>query len=190
MNNKFLNFIDPFLLYIDSGKLFRKPFSWLYLVFAAGNVVLPFYLLYKAIDAGLFDLGAKFVFAFLLTWLFILAACWAGVQIWWNRKDKVQETSPEGSEFPATPVISHFIQTLGEWIGVFIAVVGFGVALVANVFLGEQAAYLTHALGLPFGGGPIGMITFPIYGFLTLVVMRFFAEQFRALAAIANNTKK
>ncbi|MDR3328156.1 MAG: hypothetical protein LBT04_08615, partial [Prevotellaceae bacterium] len=126
MYEKVLNFIAPFLSYIDNGKLFRRPFGWLYLALAALNAVLPFYLLYVAIDEQVFSAEAKYVFAFLLIWLVIVAACWVGVQIWWNRKDKLQDTSQEGSEFPATPVIAHFIQTLGEWLGALIAIIGFG----------------------------------------------------------------
>jgi len=191
MENKFFTFIKPFLSYIDSGKLFKKPFNWLYIGLAVVNLILPFILLYKAIDSGIFDYGgAKFTFAFIFIWLFIVAACWIGFQIWWNRKEKVLESSQEGAEFPATPVISHFVQTFGEWLGVFIAVVGFGVSFFTTIFLGEESRYLSNALGLPFTMGIIGIVLFPLFGFITIVICRFIAEQCRALAAIANNTKK
>jgi hypothetical protein len=190
MDKRVLNYIAPFLSYIDSGKLFRKPFGWLYLALAAVNAVLPFYLLYVAIDNQVFSAGAKYVFAFLLIWLVIVAACWVGLQIWWDRKDRVQETSPEGSEFPATPVIAHFIQTLGEWLGAWIAIVGFGFSLFAAIFLGEEAQMLGAMIDLPLSSGFLGIILYPVYGFLVVVVARFVAEQCRALAAIANNTKK
>ncbi|MDR2627101.1 MAG: hypothetical protein LBC40_03600 [Dysgonamonadaceae bacterium] len=190
MNEKIFTFIAPFLSYIDDGKLFRKPFSWLYAALAAINVVLPFYILYKAIDADVFSIGAKFVFAFLLVWLVVVAACWVGFQIWWDRRKKVLLTSSEGSEFPATPVISHFIQTLGEWLGVWVAIVGFGFSFIAWIFLGEEAAYLGNMTGLPFSEtGIAAMIIAPVTGFLIIVIARFVAEQCRALAAIANNTK-
>jgi hypothetical protein len=189
---KVLNFIAPFLSYIDSGKLFRKPFSWLYVALAAVNALLPFVILYSAIDGGVFSSGTKYVFAFLLIWLVILAASWVSLQIWWNRREKVLETSAEGSEFPATPVLAHFVQTLGEWFGSWIAIVGFGFSLFAWIFLGEEASSLAYATGLSFLGnaGFLGMILIPIYGFLIIVVSRFLAEQFRVLVVIANNTKK
>ncbi|MDR0714856.1 MAG: hypothetical protein LBF89_11460 [Bacteroidales bacterium] len=189
MNEKFFTFIKPFLSYIDDGKLYRKPFGWLYAALAVINLLLPFYMLYEAIDGGVFDAGAKYVFAFLLIWLVIVAACWAGFQIWWDRREKVQLTSREGSEFPATPVISHFIQTLGEWLGVWIAIVGFGFSLISWIFLGEEAAYLASMADLPFSGtGITSMIVAPITGFLIIVISRFIAEGCRALASIANNT--
>jgi len=191
MTDKLLNFIEPYLSYIDSGKLYRKPFSWFYILWAVANAVLPFYVLYKAIDSNIFKYAeAKYIFAFVLIWLVILAACWVGVQIWWNRKDKVLETSQEGSEFPATPVISHYFQTFGEWLGTFIAIVGFGSSLIAAVFLGNDAGSLSYAMGLPFNPGVVGIITFPVLGFVIIVGMRFLAELCRALAEIANNTKQ
>ena len=36
----------------------------------------------------------------------------------------------------------------------------------------------------------MGIVLFPIYGFLIVIVARVVAEVYRALAAIANNTKK
>jgi hypothetical protein len=190
MNEKILKFIAPVLSYVDSGKLFRKPFSWLYIALAALNVVVPFYLLYIAIDNQVFSAGAKYVFAFLLTWLVIVAACWVGAQIWWDRHEKVQGTSLDGSEFPATPVIAHFIQTFGEWLGAWVAIVGFGFSLFATIFLREEAQILGLMLNLPMDNGVWGAILYPIYGFLVIVVTRFIAEQFRVFASIANNTKK
>ena len=76
MDNKFFNFFKPAFDYVDSGELFRKPFSWLYMAFAAVNAILPFYLLYVAIDSGIFKAGAKFVIAILLVgflfWLLVV----------------------------------------------------------------------------------------------------------------------
>ena len=190
-------FIEPYLSYIDSGKLFRKPFSWLYILHAAGNVILPFYVIYKVIDSRVFkyaseygDGAAKYVFAFLLIWLVLCVACWFGFQIWWNRKDKVQSTSEEGSEFPVTPVIAHYFQTSGEWFGTFIAIVGFGFSLIASIFLGSESGYLSSAMGLPFDQGFLGVVLFPLLGFAIIVLTRYFAELFRCFASIANNTKK
>ena len=187
-------FIEPFLSYIDSGKLFRKPFSWLYMALAAVNAILPFYLLYKTIDTGILKHAeGKLVFAFIFTWFFVVAACWVGAQIWWNRKDKVLASSQEGAEFPVTPVIAHLVQTFGEWLGSFIAIVGFGVSFCALIFLGNQAENLSYTLGGYFnfaGIGILGLVLNPVLGFMIIVGFRYMAELCRALAAIANNTKK
>lgn len=196
MDNKFFTFIKPYLSFIDKGDFFRKPFSWLYIAFAVLNLILPFYILYTAIDNNIFDrparitAGFKFI-VFILVWIVIAFASWVCFQLWWDRKNKVTETSVENSEFVVTPVFAHFIQTFGEWIGTWIGIVGFFVALLATIILGSDAVYLTAAIGVPFiQSGIAFIILMPIYGFLIVVGSRFLAEMCRALASIANNTKK
>jgi len=191
MANKFCNFIDPFLSIIDNGKLFRKPFSWLYAVIAVINLLLPFYILYLAIANKVFGAPAKIVFVFILVWLTVLLASWIGFQIWWNRKDKINASSSLGDDFIATPVFSHFVQTFGEWLGTWIGLVGFVFALLVTIILGSEGYYLSRQLGLGFLGlSAISIILMPLYGFLIIIISRFLAEQFRALVSIANNTKK
>lgn len=48
MENKFLTFIKPYLSVIDNGIFFRKPFSWLYILFAVISLLVPAYLIYNA----------------------------------------------------------------------------------------------------------------------------------------------
>jgi len=185
MKGIFFDFIKPGLNLVDNGSFFKRPFSWLYVVFAALNLLMPLFILYQAIQFKLFSGGFKFVIAFILMWIFVAAASWVGFQIWWNRKDKVLESSTESDEFVSTPVFTHFIQSLGEWLGSFIAIAGFGVALVSTIF---------GTGGLPgldmLGGGFINIILAPLQGFLIIIVFRFIAEQARALVQIANNTRK
>jgi hypothetical protein len=191
MENIFFTFIKPYLSIIDNGHLFRKPFSWLYTLFAVVNLILPIYILYKAADNNIFGAPEKFVIVFLLVWLIIVFASWVCFQLWWDRKTKVTATSVEGDEFVATPVFSHFIQTLGEWLGTWIGIVGSLVALLTTIFLGDEANYLSYQIGIPFlETGFLFVILMPIYGFLIIVSTRFLAEQFRALSSIANNSRK
>lgn len=191
MDNNFFNFIKPYLSWIDSGLFFRRPFSWLYGLFAILNLVLPIYVFIKAIDNRIFDASGKFVFVFLVVLLIIVFACWVGFQLWWDRMGKVINTSVDGDDFVSTPVFSHFIQTLGEWVGTWIGIVGFGSALLASIILGEDSYRLSNMLGLDFlTSGFIGVLLMPILGFLIVVITRFFAEQFRALSSIANNTRR
>jgi hypothetical protein len=190
MNNKFFTFIKPYLSYLDNGNLYRQPFSWLYIILAAVNLLFPFYVLYLAIDGHIFDMPGKFIFAFILFWLVLLFAGWLSFQLWWDRKENVLKTATDGSRYPATPVVAHFIQTFGEWLGTWIAVVGFSFALIATIFLGSQASYLSSGLDLPLNAGIASIILMPIYGFLIIVFSRLLAEQLRALVDIASNTKK
>ena len=183
-------FIAPFLSYIDSGKMFRKPFSWLYMLLAGLNAILPLYVIYKVIESQVFKFApTKVIFAILFCWIVLCAACWVGFQIWWDRKDKVLLTSEEKSDFSLTPVIAHLFQTFGEWMGSFIAIVGLGFSLFGTIFLGDEIAALNYVMPLPIEVSALGMILYPLYGFAIIVAFRFIAELCRCLAAIANNTK-
>lgn len=191
MENKFFTFIAPYLSAIDEGKFFRKPFSWLYSLIAIMNLVLPFYVLYLAIDNRIYNAGPKIIIGFILAWLTIGVACWIGFQIWWDRKNKTTLSSSTGDDFIATPTFSHFIQTLGEWIGTMIGLVGFVFGLLSIIALGDAGYYLSRQLGMgSINMGILSIVIAPVYGFLIIIVTRFFAEQIRALVTIANNTKK
>ncbi len=191
MDNKFLTFIKPYLSFIDNGHLYRKPFSWLYSILAIINLILPLYVFYMAVDNHIFDSPAKFIIVFLLVWIIIAFASWVSFQLWWDRKSKIIETSKEGDEFVATPVFSHLIQTIGEWLGTWIGIVNFGTALLTTIILGDEGYYLSRQIGFDFiETGWLFIVLMPIYGFLIIVATRFLAEQFRALASIANNTRK
>ena len=191
MDNKFFTFIKPYLSFIDNGDLYRKPFSWLYALLAIINLIVPIYVFYQAVDNDIFDAPAKFVIVFLLVWVIIAFSGWLSFQLWWDRKSKVISTSNVGDEFVATPVFSHLIQTIGEWLGTWIGIVGFSVALLTTLILGEEGYFLSEALGLGFmETGFLFIILMPVYGFLIIVATRFLAEQFRALSSIANNTRK
>ncbi len=191
MDNKFFTFIGPYLSFIDSGHLYRTPFSWLYILLAGLNLFLPFYIFFQAADNGIFDANAKFIIVFFLVWLSVAFASWISFQLWWDRKSKIISTSSEGDDFVATPVFSHLIQTIGEWLGTWIGIVGFSFALWTTIILGDEGYYLSTLLGLGFiQSGLAFIILQPIYGFLIIVSSKFLAEQFRALSSIANNTKK
>lgn len=191
MENKILTFIKPYLSYIDNGRFFRKPFSWLYTLFAILNLLLPIYVFCQASKYKIFDLPAKFVIVFILLWLIITFAGWIGFQLWWDRKSKINMSASEEDEFIATPVFSHFIQTIGEWLGTYIGLVGFGFALLTTIILGDDGYYLGQFLGIPYlNTGWMAVLTMPIIGFLIVVISRFLSEQIRALSSIANNTKK
>jgi hypothetical protein len=190
-NNIFFDFIAPYLSAIDDGRFFRKPMMWLYALIAVINIVIPFYILYQTIENQIFQAPAKFIIVFILVFITITFACWLGFQIWWNRKDKVDIISSPQEDFFAITVFSHFVQTLGEWAGTWIAIVGFMFSLLATLILGSEGAYLSQVFGLQFINiSAISIILMPIYGFLIVIGFRVFAEALRALVAIADNTKK
>jgi hypothetical protein len=191
MDNKFFTFIKPYLSFIDNGHFFRKPFVWLYTLLAAVNLIFPIYIFYKAVDNNIFEAPVKSIIVFLIVWIIIAFASWVSFQLWWDRKQKVTTIYANGDDFVAIPVFSHFIQTMGEWLGTWIGIVGFSVALLGTLLLGDDEGGLPRQIGAPFlETGFVAIVKMPIYGFLIVVFARSIAEVLRALASIANNTKK
>lgn len=185
--NKFFNIFAGFINAMEQSGFFRKPLYWLYIIFAGLNILVPVYLLFMMISNDLLNrLG---VGGFLI-WLIIAFAGWMGFQLWWNRKDKITLHIQQGDDFFAIPLFSHYIQTMGEWLGMTLAIVGAGVALVAWIFLGGSGSGRT---GFPIplqGFGIAGVIIAPIIGFTIILISKVLSELYRALAAIANNTKQ
>lgn len=182
----FFLFAKPLFDAIDSGKFFRKPFVWLYIAFAVLNILYPLYFLFQLIDKGAFDYMG---FSAVLILLLAAFAGWVGFQLWWNRKDKINAYSRQSDDFVATPTYTHWFQTAGEYIGTMIAIYGVGLSLISFLFTESRGM---SSLPLPgFGNmGVVGIIVSPIIGFFVIVVTRMLAELWRALASIANNTKR
>jgi hypothetical protein len=180
----FTNFSKPYLDFIGKGKLF----GIIYTMMAIINLLLPFVIIYKVVDSGFFRSGnAKFIFAFIFSWVVITFACWIGFQLWWDRKSKVKIL--EDSDFIVTPIFSEIFQTFGEWLGTLIGIIGAGVGLIATVILGEYADYLFQAIGMGFlPSGIIAVLAGPLIGFIIIILFRFVAEQMRLWVALVNNT--
>jgi hypothetical protein len=189
--NKFLTFFDPFFAYIDAGKIFRKPFAWLYGLLAILNAIFPFIVLYWMIK--LFKvLEGEQIFGLILLWLVILAAGWFSVQLWWNRMAQVGKLPNDSDEFVVTPAYAHLLQTSGEWLGCYIAIVGFFTALLTWIFIDPEvleSVFGSYGVAV-FGTGIVSIFIPLIYGFLILITFRFAAEVAKALISIAKNTKK
>ncbi|MEQ3125819.1 hypothetical protein AAAZ59_05480 [Alistipes putredinis] len=177
------------LKYIDTGKFFREPFRWLYAILAILNLLFPIVLLVRAIESDLFRLGRGGVITvFIFIWIVVVFISWIGFQIWWNRRKKIYSVITAHDDFVAIPVFSNFIQTFGEWLGMLIGIGNPMLILIVAVFLKGDTSMLR--LPLVGSGALINIVLHPIYGFMIVVVTRVIAETFRALAAIANNTKK
>lgn len=180
-DNKFFSFFEPVLKYIDTGKFFREPFRWLYAILAILNLLTPIVLLVMAINNDLFRYGGgRMIAAFILVWLVIAFVSWLGFQIWWNRREKVYAAATAHDDFVAIPVFSHFIQTFGEWAGMFVGIGGALLTLIAAIFLNGDASMLRMmGTGAFFGSGSLIYIVLnPIYGFIIVVVTRAAAETF------------
>ena len=190
MDNKLFAFFDKVWNYIDNGKFYREPFRWLYAVIAALNLLFPLYVIYMDSRILKFLSGGE-VFACVLIFLLFIFLGIMSAHLWFNRQKKVKEYLQEDNDFVAIPVVSHFIQTLGEWLGFYLGVGGCIISFLFVIFW--LYSYVGDILGGGFrhiGSGFIRVIIYPIMGLLVVVSGRLLAELYRALASIANNTKR
>jgi hypothetical protein len=187
MKNKFLTFLNPYLSYIDNGNFYRKSFSWLYVFIAMINLITPFYFYYK-LNINIYEFNSEDIVIFILLWSIFFLVSWFSFLIWWNRKSKLETIINENDDFFVIPILSHFIQTLGEWLGTWIGIVGFFMPII----LQEKVAGVYRGLNIEFleTSSQFGILLMPIYGFIIIVFSRFIAEFYRVLCSIANNTKK
>jgi len=182
----FFSFSMPYLDFIDKSKIY----SLIYFVMAVINLIIPFIILYRVIDSGFFKyVEAKYIFAFVLSWIVIVFACWIGFQLWWNRRNKIVEIGT--SEFSATLIFSEILQTSGEWIGTLTGIIGAGAGLIATIFLGSDINDLFRMIGLgKLALGPAIIVAGPIIGFAIIILFRFLAEQLRLFASLVNHTRE
>ena len=192
MKDKLFAFFEPLWQFIDNGSFYREPFRWLYVAIAILNVLFPFVVIFGAIGGGLCDyLSGGAIFACILIFILMLALGVMSFVLWMNRQKKLKELHREGNEFIAIPMVSHFIQTLGEWLGIYIGLFGCVVSLLFLLFGGSEMLYrLGGASLLPWGTGVVMIIMYPIIGFLIVVSARLLAELYRAMASIANSAKR
>lgn len=193
MDNKLFTFLDSLWDYIDNGKFYRNPFSLLYIAIASLNLLFPLHVIYVTLECGVFEYisGGKalaiIIIFFLLAFLGLMS-----FHLWINRQKKIKEYFGSDNEFIVIPIVSHFIQTLGEWIGFYIGIGGCIVSLIFVIF-GLSDYLLGEVLGnslLPIGASLMTVVIYPIIGFLIVVAGRLMAELYKVLTSIANNTKK
>jgi ABC-type multidrug transport system fused ATPase/permease subunit len=204
--------------FIEKDKLFKLIFSIVCIIMAVCTIIHPLIILGRVISSGYFNFGVKYVSVFILTWLTIAAACFIGSHLWWNRRKKTAEFG--SSEFIAIPFFAEIIRTLGEWLGILYAIIGFAGGLFTLIFLGRYSGGMLSAVlfgkdlnvNIGEGGeGPLGsilgglsdslnstrslilsgaVILGPVAGIIIIFVSRFLSERLKVLAAIANNTKR
>jgi len=128
--------------------------------------------------------GAKTVVGLVLFSLMLLLVGALNFLLWWSRLLDLKTLIKVQDRFVATPVASHFIQTLGESLGLTFGIWGFFTALIyytCNLTIGQ--------FGLNFFSfGIIGILLPIVIGFLIIFLFRIFAELLKAVIVLANNT--
>lgn len=180
---KILNLIDPALKYIDSGSFFRQPFKWLYYIIGIANILIPIVLISITSDLGKYASG-KLVTCLVLLIIISIPLAFFGAMIWIKRGNNLNNDASNNSRFIAIPILSNLIQTAGEWLGYFVGVGGFITVLLLLILGGSELSYY-----IPVAANFAMLILYPIIGFLIILIARFIAENFLAIASIANNTQ-
>jgi len=156
------------------GLFFQKPVSWIYALFGGLCLLAPLVIAAEAIDNNFFDTPGKYIFVGMLFWAIISLVCVINFQIWINRINKLLKL--DGSRgFLATTIMANVISTTGECYGVTVGILGFFASFL-SLFVNDLR-YLTREFSnfLPFGEiGLVGLILFPILGYIIVISFRFF----------------
>lgn len=185
---KFFTFSKPFTDAIDDGSLFIRVSKLLYQVIGGLFLAIPLYVAYEGIDNSIFDAPFKFVILALVFFAAFTASCWISFQIFFNRKDQLEDLdSTKG--YLASSIVSNFTRTMGESWAVFFGLCGTTVSILGLIIEGGNT--ILSAAGIDgMGGGIADVLFFPLVAFFILVFSRFVSESILALADIARNTKR
>lgn len=130
--------------------------------------------------------GGNTILALILFSLMVLMLGALNFLLWWSRLVDLKILLKVQDKFVATPVASHFIQTLGESLGLTVCLWGFFTSLIfftCHLPIGQ--------LGFNFTGmGIIGLFAPILVGFFILFVFRIVAELLKAVIVIANNSSE
>jgi hypothetical protein len=188
--NFFLHFSKPFTDAIDNGPFFQKPISWIYTLSGFLCLLLPLVTAIQAISDNFFDAPSDFVVMGIVFWVIYAIVCLILFQILIDRRDKLLKL--DGSKgFLATTIMANIISTAGECYGVTIAIMGFSISLF-SLFV-DEFTHITREFSefVPFGEiGLLGLLLFPIIGYIVVISFRFASELIMGIAQIARNTAK
>lgn len=127
--------------------------------------------------------GGNTTMAFILFSLMIILAGILNFLIWWSRYKSMEILIKVQHKFVATPIASHLLQTLGESLGLTIALWGFFSSLIfftCNVKMGQFGLNFTD-LGL------ISIFLPIVVGFLVLFLFSILSELLKLVVIVYDN---
>jgi|GEM_PF-2244895 len=160
--------VKPYLGFIDSNVLFKKPVSCL---FAVLSLLIPVYFLFQIIQLEVFSSGyGKLIIASILILAILAFAGIFGFWIWWHRRI-VHNEGPGWY-----PNFRRFIQTMGEWLGTIFAIIVFGCVIVLMLILKEEYRFILGVLPIPgFYNLNLTIALYgPIFGFIFIIATKIF----------------
>ena len=193
------NFIHQFLHLVDSGKLLKSPYKWLYVLSGAlcflpllafvGGVIAMWDEVITLLGNGFWN---NFVSVFVLI-LFVYALlifALIGWHFWLNRKNNIDNIIPDNSRIVAIPLVSDLLQCQGQIISIFMVFVPFIAGLLAYV-----ACLLTNGFDIykDFNfliylfAFVVAVIAIIVVAYLYLLLIHFICERIRLLPQISND---
>jgi len=159
--------VKPYLGFIDTNVLFKKPISCL---FAIISLLTPIYVLSQFLQFEIYKSeNARIIIASILILIVFAFAGIFGALIWWHRRIIRDEGPKMYNNF------RRFIQTMGEWLGTFIAISVFCSILILLLFLKNEYYWLTSALPLPIPGIDLASALYgPVLGFIIIIATKIF----------------
>ena len=199
--------MTKFLSLIDSGRFFIHPMSWLYIVFACLSFVPALLILYYMYEEGIDGIlrhtegwikFSGYLFCFLFA-LFVIVTAILMFYYWMNRSHKVAHIVNEGDQIVAMPVWAHFVQSLLESSGVYIALIppmGATLLYLWGVITGFKYIEPYAEAGDIFKFFLIGLLALAIFIFICLLlsyiiilIAHYIGESIRVRAQIANDVR-
>lgn len=193
------NFIHQFLHLVDSGKLLKSPYKWLYVLSGAlcflpllafvGGVIAMWDEVITLLGNGFWN---NFVSVFVLI-LFVYALlifALIGWHFWLNRKNNIDNIIPDNSRIVAIPLVSDLLQCQGQIISIFMVFVPFIAGLLAYVAclltngfdIYKDFNFLIYLLAFV-----VAVIAIIVVAYLYLLLIHFICERIRLLPQISND---
>ena len=199
--------MTKFLSLIDSGRFFIHPMRWLYIVFACLSFVPALPILYYMYDAGIDDILRRtegwvkfsgYLFCLIFA-IFVIVTAILMFYYWMNRSHKVAHIVNEGDQIVAMPVWAHFVQSVFESSGVYIAIIpplGATLFYLWGVITGfkyiephAEAGDIIKILLIGLLGLAIFVFVCLLLSYIIILIAHYIGESIRVRAQIANDVR-
>lgn len=192
--------LGKYLKAADNGDLFRHPLYLFYLVIGWSFVLTPLAVLFKggsevlrALDSDYETAGIKVltVLAFLIALAVSLVIAYLAVVFWRDRAMRMRNITQMQSDFFVLPVWVHLIRSMGEWLGLVIAIALTTAGVIVFLF-GLHGAFTSDYYQLEtLGYALLALVGLPVLGvlsgYLVVFLHRIFAEGINVFLSMATN---
>lgn len=180
------SFLDPIFNYLDSGKLMRQPFKFLYYALGIISAIIFLFYIKNLYELTEFMNFLGTVWSIFMTIIVLLAAIFS-CMFWFKRASNLDDYIPRNARFLAIPAVSHLIINLGEWVLIILGptsfIFGLTAALIFPIASEAGGSFFFKQFMIVAVGSLVG-------SYIIMLICRLIGENLLAVANIANNTKK